>query len=530
MDIFSNRRLEIADTLLYLFKQLGVKVTYSTISRKLQKHPDFPSAKSISDVLTNVNIRNKATAVDLKTLSDIQVPFLATTFEFETLVITSIKNGIVRFYSSKKGLQTLPLDSFEKIWNGLVILVDTKAKFEEKNYRNIARKELLKLQKKPLAITFLAVLSFLVYYLMPNPVELYFYIFAKIMGVTITLVLLVKSINEKMKIKFCETGDKISCNNVLDSKAANLFGVISMTDIGFVYFSGTFIALLISLIRFSDIIILYLLICLSFLTMLYVPFSIFYQKFIVKKWCVLCLGVLTVIVIENIVSLYLFNSFKTAKILALDSFLLVTISFLIPTILLFFFKQLISNGIKYDLVFFQRSRLLNNYSVFKTIQEKSKSQEMLYNNNDLIIGSEKAEHTLTVVLNPFCSACADEFVLINDLLNKKPESYNAIIRFSKSVLLIDDKNLQAASYLIDLYHNEGKTNFQRILSDWFDIREFKKYAQQYPSSRSALTEKTILNNKEWNKSVTITRTPTLFFDNRKMPEEYSIEDLAYFVF
>lgn len=92
-----------------------------------------------------------------------------------------------------------------------------------------------------------------------------------------------------------------SCDAVLNSKASKLFGIIKMSDIGIVYFMGGLVLLLFSFYGMTEV--QKTLDMTSFLSVCsfpYIIFSLSYQRLKVKKWCPLCLGVLTVLLLENI--------------------------------------------------------------------------------------------------------------------------------------------------------------------------------------------------------------------------------------
>ncbi len=103
--------------------------------------------------------------------------------------------------------------------------------------------------------------------------------------------------NNSLVQKLCNTSKKTSCQTVLDSKASKLFGWLSLSELGLVYFAGGFFVLLISSFSVVSIQIPTFLAWLSALALPYTLFSVYYQKFVVKQWCPLCLGVLVVCVV-----------------------------------------------------------------------------------------------------------------------------------------------------------------------------------------------------------------------------------------
>jgi len=108
--------------------------------------------------------------------------------------------------------------------------------------------------------------------------------------------------------KLCHLNKATNCNTVLNDKASKVFGWFGWADVGFVYFTGGFLFLLLNLNEQS----LSLLAILSALSVPYPLFSIYYQGFVLKKWCPMCLGIQLILIIEFILLLPLFSQFSFA--------------------------------------------------------------------------------------------------------------------------------------------------------------------------------------------------------------------------
>ena len=89
--------------------------------------------------------------------------------------------------------------------------------------------------------------------------------------------------NSRYADKLCSLFSKSDCNNVLDSKAARLWGLISWSEIGLGYFISNMLILL-----FIPQYVVYVAL-LNLCTIPYVFWSIWFQKVKVKQWCPLCL-------------------------------------------------------------------------------------------------------------------------------------------------------------------------------------------------------------------------------------------------
>src|SRR5690606_18501559 len=55
---------------------LGVQVNFSTLSSRLQEHPDYPSLLSIKDVVDSFGLETLALRPDLEQWPDVTIPFI----------------------------------------------------------------------------------------------------------------------------------------------------------------------------------------------------------------------------------------------------------------------------------------------------------------------------------------------------------------------------------------------------------------------------------------------------------------------
>ena len=103
--------------------------------------------------------------------------------------------------------------------------------------------------------------------------------------------------------KLCHLNKATNCNTVLNDKASKVFGWFGWADAGFIYFTGWLLFLVqgfngqgLSIIGYFIGIILP-----------YPLFSIYYQGFVLKKWCPMCLGVQFILILSLF---YCFHNFQ----------------------------------------------------------------------------------------------------------------------------------------------------------------------------------------------------------------------------
>ena len=132
--------------------------------------------------------------------------------------------------------------------------------------------------------------------------------------------------------KICSLFKKSDCNNILESKDAKLWGVISWSEIGFGYFCSNLIIFLWFpfLMEYSVLI--------GCCTLIFSFWSIWYQKVKVKQWCPLCLVIQLLFWLLFV--LYLIGGFIPAVLLfsieslfivgCIYSILILVVSFICP--------------------------------------------------------------------------------------------------------------------------------------------------------------------------------------------------------
>ncbi len=101
--------------------------------------------------------------------------------------------------------------------------------------------------------------------------------------------------------KLCSLTPSTDCQRVIRSRP---LGMVDMADVGVVYFVGGLLVLLSGLAGFylrENTMILF---GLSWLSIPYLLFSLYYQYAVVGKWCTLCLSVWCVMLAEILLSLY----------------------------------------------------------------------------------------------------------------------------------------------------------------------------------------------------------------------------------
>ena len=239
----------------------------------------------IGYMMNNYKISNSAICVEDKSVDifSLPLPFVAVV-NTEFLIINQVTEKAVNIIN--KTNVNISLKSFLRRWSGVALIISKNDQSQEKKYRHNRIYELFNKLVNILIFLFLIILcSLLLFYNQINKsISIILLLIINSIGAYITYLLLKKELNMHSEFidKICGFYRNSSCNNSLKSTTNPLFNYFSLSELGFSYFISN-----ICLILISPINILWL----SFINLLTLPFSlwsIFYQKYIAKQWCILC--------------------------------------------------------------------------------------------------------------------------------------------------------------------------------------------------------------------------------------------------
>lgn len=302
--------------LFQLCKLSNINITSTTLKQSLLAHPHYPSLLSISDVLKGFGVENIAAKVEIDKMVELPSPMIVQVSigvngesqKYYSVIKAWTKEGVVWTHPLKRKLLLMDHQSFEQIFEGNILLVAADKPAGEKNYVVRKKEKVYNIYMRIFGIIAIPLITVIggAAAILQNPsfkvflLVVYFLLF--LCGSLVSVVLLWYDIDKHMPSiqKICSKGAKINCNAVLSSPASKIFG-IGWSNIGFTYFTGGFIALLIS--GFVNGPILYLIGCLNVLVVPYIGFSLYYQLKIAKQWCLICLAILAIIFIQFVVCL-----------------------------------------------------------------------------------------------------------------------------------------------------------------------------------------------------------------------------------
>ena len=333
MKIFDSQKQNLEIILTALLSSLKIKVSRPTAFGCLHDHPEYPSMLALSDCLTAWKINNQAYMIERTDYDpeDLLFPFVAHLKENggRFLLVHSINQGKVKYTDEYHSQAILNEEEFLNKWSGMALHAEKNEFSGEKEYRlnNIGY------FLQSLLIPFALILTSAVFGLIVSA-HTFSWLYLglcviKFLGVLISILLLIQSINSENPFiqNLCSLGGKNNCNAILKSKASQVTKWISWSEVGFYYFAGSLLLLLINSASIG------LLGYLNLLALPYTIYSITYQ-YRHKNWCILCCAVQILLWAE-----FLFNM-NMGYQLAFDRSILYLfpITFIFPVIIWSFLK------------------------------------------------------------------------------------------------------------------------------------------------------------------------------------------------
>lgn len=499
---------------------LGVRYTRSHALYVFNAHPYKHSLYGLECLLRLYGVATNGLRVNDKScISEIPAPFVAQ-YENDLVIVkdTSELNVVYERYGKEI---TSDINSFIEQWSGIVLLMTTSSTSIEPDYTLHHRQEL----QRKIEIIIFTVSSFLL-----NAYGLYItwsgdiwwritYIALSGMGCFISTVLLTKQLHYESKTVdyICRVIQQGDCDSVLESSAARPMGWFSWSEIGTAWFATC----LLTQLWFPHS--TPLIACIALLSLPYTIWSIWYQKFRAKRWCVLCLSVICLLWMQ-VGTFALGSEYKLAKF---D--LSYCAVFPLGAIVLVFLRRVLENisfshnEIQAQCAFRQ---LKSQQEVFETLLH----MQPWHNTKEascLIFGDINAEHQLTVFGNPHCEPCAHMHRRLQPLLDNGISIQYVLTYFTPELS-------EANRYLIAVYRHCGPERAWNLLSAWYDQENRPRsikiledaFSGKYDSLTSDIDHEVVCQWK-WGNNNNIQGTPTLMFDGYEIPSDYEVEDLIY---
>lgn len=535
-----------------------ITVTRSSIKKNIEEHPDFGSLLSVSDTLNNFGFETLSVKISINQLKKLPAPFIAQIRRKQKLfiVVKEISDANLHFLDPHTfKSETIDFKTVESQFTGIILLAEARENAGEKDYQKHLREE-----KRQMFTNILTVTAIPIFTLLICCFTFFNYGIASIAAIVYTLLTLTGALVSTLLLwyevdqhnpalqQLCSAGKKTNCNAILHSKASKVFG-ISWSAIGFTYFAGSLLSLLVTGVY--NLPVLFVLTWLNVIALPYIIFSIYYQARIAKQWCIMCLSVQAILVLQFLSAEFgKLHTIPALETITTFDILTIVVCFIIPFLVVSLLlpalrKAKESNDNKIEL-----QRLKYNPQIFDALLTKRKAIIESTDGLGITIGNPNAKHKLIKVCNPYCGPCAKAHPVIEELIHNNPDVQVQIIFFTVPNNEGDITTLPV-KHLLAIAEKKDEEKTKQALDDWYlaEKKDYAIFANKYPlkdnihipspvgegaqrwdeTGELKLQVNKIKAMREWCDKTGIAFTPTFFVNNYQLPKIYNVADLKYFL-
>lgn len=322
----------------------------------------------------------------------------------------------------------------------------------------------------------------------------------------------------------CGTISKGGCEKVLNSNYAKGLVGITPADASLLYFSTQFIVYLLGVVY---PIVLPALFLIAFCGIPVAGWSIYTQAIKVKQWCVLCLGVAGVLILQIIVASLILTTQSTILLHTAIPILIFTVILLVLSITLLPIKQLIKTNKTNKQQLSELKKWKTDAALFVIQWKNEPACDTTIWKNDLILGNNPAAPILiTVVCNPYCRPCAKAHLQLDDLLHRFTDKVKLQIRLLCNPEVEQDMRTIAVKAILQKAASVQNNNeLQQMLTDWFAWMNFEKWNIKWGDTNNINVKEMLQKHVDWINKNDVAFTPTFFINGRKLPGRYNLKDV-----
>ena len=512
----------------YLFQYLeadGIALDKNEFLYQIQSHPNYPSALSIADTLTFFNVANGLLPIGFEQLGQLPDHFVALLEEINDkptldtqFYYIQQKNEHYYCLGQDKTFE-VSLEDLRQRWQNVVLLVE-----------NGDQPPISKPAKKPfiwlLGGLGLLVFLFSLWLFNANLHTMLFFVFSLI-GILFSVAALKDLFGVKSNLvdSFCNITVSSNCNAIIGSNKWKIFEWVSFSDLSLVFFVAQFLsAYLFMLSGVSDVFFGFQKILL-YISIPIIGLSLYYQKFVEKKWCPICLFIIGVI-LAQLFYLSLINYAKAS--FSFNWLALYALVLLFSAFSWLVYKKLLTSQKELKEFQLKANRFMRNYGVFKNSLLAGKKITLLQ--SEIILGNKASKNEITIITNPLCGHCKNAHHILDGILQKHANDLkiNVIIKVD-----IDNETTELKALfrsLASLYLQQGEDIFKTAFKQWFDNKNIEQWLNKYPvGENTEKTDQMYKTHYNWCLENGLNFTPAIFINGYPFPNDYDRENLPYFI-
>lgn len=514
----------LAKLLHSVFKVYGVSIRQRTIEQAVLPHPDYPSMRCISDALDSWKVKHVVMRVSLEKLQVLAVPVIACLHKGECIWVTRITDTKVYFWKASGKETVESRDRFEEEWSGVALAIEDVTGAKEPVYRKECSKEVRdSIMKYAVTGGFIALFTIIMFISWKNDIKisllpkiLLFFVNAIGCYISYILILQEKRYLNKLSQKFCKAGVHIDCQKVTASRYSKLFGLISLAEVGMIYFTTVILWLAIAPLSLRWLSPLW------WLFLIPLPFtlwSLFTQAFLIRKWCLFCCAIVFLLWV-NACIIYCWVPFDYS-VPVVESVLLTLLTLTCMSAVMYISKT----GDSRDNYSEQREAARFKYD-FRTIQSQLSETHHEINHAGMEWGNSHASHKIMLYVSIACSHCGAAVKEIRRLTEIYPDLSYRII-FAVRTDDFEHKSSVIIRHLFCLYRTMTKNAFFDMLDAWYTTlnKNLEALQKVYPASSTQDYKTEMDALYRFCRQAKINYTPAILINGQLLSQLYSYQDL-----
>lgn len=471
-------------------------------------HPNYPSLYAITDTFNLLGIENIAAQVPKEQFLDLPNSFLA--YYANEIVLIDKENALITIQKDKEGKKKISTDDFLKDWNGIVIAIEPNEVIEKQN-TSFFRNKFLLIGAILISLFLFQFVNFSIPFVLNLGLSL--------VGLFISILIIDEKLNTSDGVisKICSFSEKTSCDSVIKSEDAKLTKWLDFSDLPILFFATSVISILINQNSVGTINLL------AVLSLPVIGYSIWLQKIRLEKWCVLCLGVSTVLIFQSVLFFIYTKDFNFNYIASLQAIVLV-----FP--IWFFIKPVLFTKVEVEKKNLELLKFKRSFSIFNSLQKEVIDETQLQLLPKIELGNPSAKVNVTLILSPSCGHCHTAFKDGLELISNYSQKVNLSVFFNLNPDNGGNPYFSIAENLLQI-NKDYPNKIEEAISDWhikkMDLVQWKSKWEQKDIEYTI--EKNLRTQYEWCVANEFNYTPVKLVNNKLFPKEYELSELKYFV-
>lgn len=499
---------------------LGIRHSHQFTKLLYAEHPERGNLLGIAMMLHEYGVQTQGVQFEAADqLIQLPTPYITQLEGHFVVVKEKDKNTVVIQKEGYGHQQKLSLGAFLARCSPVALTMKKDEDSGEKDFRNHHINDITVIGMRILfwgLVLFFLFLGYFRNHVLVNHPTILLFIFCESLGLWVCWQLVQQQLNIRGSIgeRLCRIISNVGCTNVLDSKVASVFGIISWSEIGLGYFCANLLLAMSENYLSVVVIINYVLLPVTLV-------SIWYQKYKLRQWCALCLSVMVILWMTATASAS-FNIGKLPVRISLFNLFVVGCGYALSVIASHFFVLTLAKSKELVSVKQALNKIKANPDIFNLLLKSQPRYEVSDSDSHIVIGNPHAPICLTIFSNPYCLPCAKMHDQIQLIIAK---TTRIKVRFIFTAF--NQSLLQTNRYLIATFFSDRK-QAEIILDEWFKTGRFnpeqfwKRHPVQCDNPQIDEEMKTHLMCFRRNR---LTKTPEVLFNGFLMPDAYSLTDL-----